>query len=72
MKKADNFLHSHSALERDLKFPKSYVLVDEEYSYMFEESGIVAVPVTICGVNYVKVPVMAFVKLGGVFKNFSS
>lgn len=72
MRKADNFMHSHSALERDLKFPKSYVLVDEEFSPIFVEEGVFVAPVTICGVSYVKVPIMAFIKLGGVFKNFAS
>ena len=64
-----NFLHSHSALERELKFPKHIVLVDEEYKNLFLEDAIEKF--TYWRKVYYKVPILSFVNNGGVFKNFA-
>lgn len=61
------FLHSHSGLERNLRFPKRTVLVDAKFAYMF--SGEPCVPFTHDRIEYVKVNILSFVKKGGVFKN---
>lgn len=63
------FLHSHSGLERNLRFPKHTVLVDAKFAYMF--SGEPCVPFTHNRIEYVKVSILSFVKKGGVFKNLS-
>lgn len=66
------FLHSHSGLERDLRFPKHTVLVDAKFAYMF--SGEPCVPfthITHNRIKYVKVNILSFVNKGGVFKNLS-
>ena len=61
------FLHSHSGLERNLRFPKHTVLVDAKFANMF--SGEPCVPFTHKSIEYVKVNILSFVKKGGVFKN---
>lgn len=61
-------LHSHSAIERALLFPKNVVLVDEKYEFMFDSVGVVKFEYD--GVPYIKVPILAFVRRGGVFRNF--
>ena len=63
------FLHSHSGLERDLRFPKHTVLVDAKFAHMF--SGEPCIPFTHNRIVYVKVNTLSFVKKGGVFKNLS-
>ena len=63
------FLHSHSGLERNLRFPKHTVLVDAKFANMF--SGEPCVPFIHNSIEYVKVNVLSFVKKGGVFKNLS-
>ena len=63
-----NVLHSHSGLERELKFPKHTVLVDEEYGELFKEKSVQ--PLKYAGIMYLKVPTLSFIKNGGVFKNF--
>lgn len=63
-------LHSHSALERELRMPKDTVLIDAKFGRMFLDVPHVAYKHG--GVNYLKVNTMAFVKRGGVFKNFSA
>ena len=63
------FLHSHSGLERDLRFPKHTVLVDAKYANMF--SGEPCVPFKHNSIEYAKVNILSFVKKGGVFKNIS-
>lgn len=63
------FLHSHSGLERNLRFPKHTVLVDTKYANMF--SGEPCVPFAHNSIEYVKVNILSFVKKGGVFKNIS-
>lgn len=65
-----NILHSHSGIERELKFPKHLVLVDEEYKSLFIEDTISQFKYN--GKIYYKVPVLAFVHKGGVFKNFTT
>lgn len=63
------FLHSHSGLERDLRFPKHTVLVDAKFAHMF--SGEQCVPFTHNSIEYVKVNILSFANKGGVFKNLS-
>ena len=67
MAKEATFLHSHSALERDLKLPKSVVLVDEEFGDRFIEKKAFRVRST----YYYKVPILSFINQGGVFKNLT-
>lgn len=61
-------LHSHSGLEREMKFPKHFVLVDAQFKNMFIENNIK--PIAYNGHTYYQVPTMAFVRKGGLFKNF--
>ena len=61
-------LHSHSGLERELRFPKHMVLVDEEYKDMFLGDTIEKFKYN--GTIYYKVPILSFVSKGGTFKNF--
>ena len=63
-------LHSHSDLERNLRFPKYIVLVDAKFKNLFLEDTIF--PFTYNGVHYIQVPIMSFVKKGGVFKNLQA
>lgn len=65
-----DYLHSHSGLERDLKFPKHTVLVDAEYAHLFHRD--LVVPFKKNGVEYIKVNIMQFVRAGGVFSNSDS
>jgi hypothetical protein len=65
-------LHSHSQLENFLKFPKHIVLVDAKFAKLFHAQGICTTNFRHGGMEYVKVPILAFVRLGGVFKNFSA
>lgn len=62
-----NFLHSHSGLERELRFPKHTVLVDAKFANMFD--GEKCVPFVHNRVEYVKVNTLSFANKGGVFKN---
>ena len=62
-----DFLHSHSSIERDMKLPKHYVLIDEEYKHMFLEAKLVMVGRK----RFYKVGTFDFVCKGGVFKNYS-
>lgn len=62
-----DFLHSHSGLERELKFPKKYVLIDEKYGEMFGDA--LVKPFTHEGRDYYKVNIYLFWRKGGVFKN---
>lgn len=61
------YLHSHSMLERELRFPKHIVLVDEEFKDLFCENELV--PFKYNNIVYYKAPIMSFVNHGGVFKN---
>lgn len=61
-----HYLHSHSALERSMLFPKNVVLVDGKYGDLFGSADVFEHE----GTEYVKVPILSFVKKGGVFKNF--
>ena len=75
MSQGINYLHSHSALERELKDKnianKSHVLVDEEYIDRFESSATNFKTITLYGVTYYKIPILLFVHKGGVFKNLA-
>lgn len=61
------YLHSHSGLEKMLNFPKRVVLVDAQYRNMFLDCYVETFSYN--KVNYIKVPILTFVKRGGVFKN---
>ena len=63
------YLHSHSAIERELNMSKHKVLVDARFIHLFKlnEMGEVF---TKRGIKYVEVDTSAFLKKGGVFKNF--
>lgn len=61
------YLHSHSALERELRMPKHLVLVDAKFAGSFAMDTVT--PFAYHGVKYCKVPILSFVERGGVFKN---
>lgn len=63
-------LHSHSALERELRLPKNIVLIDAEYEDLFK--GQIIWPFRFNGIDYFKVNILHFVNNGGIFKNFSA
>lgn len=73
MSQSVNYLHSHSGLERMLKDNdlnnKSHVLIDEKFKGMFADGATPLKPFRYNHIQYYKVPIMAFVKKGGVFKN---
>ena len=71
MSNGKDFLHNHSALERELRFPKHVVLVDEKYREMFDSEFTEDFPFVLENktINYLKVRVLDFVRKGGVFKN---
>lgn len=62
-----DYLHSHSALERELRFPKNIVLVDTCYGDRFDDT--MKESFVYLKKEYLKVPTLAFVERGGVFKN---
>lgn len=62
-----DYLHSHSGLERELKFKKSEVLIDKKYGDMFGDALIK--PFSYNGRDYYKVNIYLFWRRGGVFKN---
>lgn len=66
-------MHSHSGLEREMRFPKSLVAIDERWLDRFADIAdvIKLEPFSRHGMKYYKVPILYFVKKGGVFKNFS-
>lgn len=65
-----NYMHSHSGLERELRFPKDKVLIDKKYGDMFEDA--LLKPFSHNGHDYFKVNTYIFWKRGGVFKNLFS
>lgn len=65
-------LHSHSVLECELKFPKHIVLVDATYASVFHKRGVNTTPFRYNSIDYIKVPILEFVKAGGIFKGLSS
>ena len=65
-----NTLHSHSGLERELKFPKHTVLVDAEFARLFHKD--LVKPFKYNGIDYIQVNISMFVKAGGIFKNLAS
>lgn len=60
-------LHSHSGIEREYKFPKYEVLVDEMFGDMFTQKQ----PFMFNGKLYYRVPTIDFVKKSGIFKNLN-
>lgn len=75
MSEGFKFLHSHSGLEKTVKdkdlYNKSCVLIDKEYAFLFSDISTLVKPFTKDGVMYYKVPVFAFIKKGGIFKNLN-
>ena len=66
-----SILHSHSGLERELKFPKHTVLIDASMGAQVHKYGIKTVPFRCRNKEYLKVAILDFVRAGGVFKNLS-
>lgn len=66
------YLHSHSAYEREKKFPKDKVLIDERFKPMFEERHLFVEDYMPESKQFCVVRILDFVKLGGVFKNVYS
>lgn len=62
------YLHSHSALEREHKYKKHIVLVDIKYLPLFSVREVRKVKYG--NIQYIAVPILKFVKCGGVFRNF--
>lgn len=67
MSKGLDYLHSHSALEREIGMHNSMVLIDEKFGSQFLSETIQ--PFVYNGVKYYKVPTISFVLRKGVFKN---
>lgn len=67
MSQGINYLHSHSLIERDLKFPKHTVLIDGTYKYLFDGTQLCA-SMYHKGIKYYKVNILDFVRRGGKFK----
>ena len=69
------YLHSHSALERNVDdkdiVNKSHVLICDTGIKYFEDVKDFLHKIEIDKRTYYKVPIMMFVKKGGVFKNLS-
>lgn len=63
-------LHSHSGLERELRFPKHTVLIDTQFAHLFTRN--LLSPFRYNGVDYFKVNILKFVNNGGIFKNLSA
>lgn len=74
MSHGKDYLHSHSGIEREIRLPKHFVLVDEKYRDMFDPKTTEDFSVKQDGrvLNFLKVPIMDFVKNNGVFKNLNS
>lgn len=65
-------LHSHSALEREMRMPKGCVLVDVEHARLFNGVRELTKRVKCAnGMTYLQVPTLVFVKKGGIFKNYN-
>lgn len=62
------YLHSHSAMERDMFIPKSKVIIDYEYRLLFCDE-VVCENFTRKGKKYIIVPIALFIKNRGVFLN---
>ena len=67
-----DYLHSHSALEREIRYPKRFVLVDEKFSDMFSDILPYLKKFNYKGQKYLQVPILTFVRKGGIFKNFDA
>lgn len=70
MSRNTDFIHSHSALERELRMPKHLVLVDAKFATTFITNNIRVVSIKYGNTDYIEVPILGFIKMGGVFKNF--
>ena len=64
-------LHSHSGLEGAMGYPKHLVLVDERFEDLFLKNNIKPMRIALNNKTYLRVPIMAFVRLGGQFKNYT-
>ena len=71
MSAGKEYLHSHSALERELRLPKHVVLVDTKFENLFDSEFVEEFKVKQNGqmLTFLKVPILEFVKNNGVFKN---
>lgn len=69
MSQGIRYLHSHSAMERDMFVPKSKVIVDYEYRFLFGDNKVVYEDFTHKGKKYIIVPIALFIKNRGVFQN---
>lgn len=69
MSQGINYLHSHSAIERNERLPKHVVLIDGEYKGLFVDCAVKMSPYRYNNKTYYKVPILTFVYKGGVFKN---
>lgn len=65
MSQGITYLHSHSAMERDLFLPKHEVIIDEQYRCNFDKAR----KFVYKGKNYFIVPIALFVKNNGRFLN---
>ena len=76
MERTDAFIHSHSGLEKTLHDKdianKSHVLVDEIYEEFFTEHLPKIKRLRVGEVTYLKIPILTFVRCGGVFRAFES
>lgn len=63
------YLHSHSGIERENKFPKHIVLVDEKFKDLFSDGAVDLASFKYRGNLYYKVPILQFINKGGIFKN---
>lgn len=73
MSNGETQMHNHSGLEKEIRFPKRFVLVDESFRDRFHPKAIEDFSVTRYGqkFNFIKVPILDFIRKGGVFKNLN-
>lgn len=74
MSTGENRMHSHSGLEKELEYPKRYVIVDKSFRDSFSAKDILEEFSLIREgrkIEYIKVPVLEFIKKGGIFKNLN-
>jgi hypothetical protein len=50
--------------------PKHLVLVDAKFATTFITNNIRVVSIKYGNTDYIEVPILGFIKMGGVFKNF--
>ena len=75
MSTGENRMHSHSGLERELSYPKNFVIVDKSFKECFDPQSIKEEFFLLRDgrkIEYIKVPTLDFVRKGGLFKNLNS